>query len=301
MSAVASLRTAVGALRRQPVLLIAGLCYGLVVLPQRALQLAGVPVAPTLLQMLTFFITPFVIAGVVGMARTALDDDASLDTLATVGKAQYVDLLLATLVEFGIKLAFGIVLVVVGIALVVVGGSGTGAVVVAAIAVVVALVYLATLLSIQFYPVIVVVDDAGPVEAVTDSVAFVRSNLVGTLGFSAVTVLVGALAALPVVGVAAYRFATAGVGSGGRPGPIGGGMGSRRGGGTGMGTVDGAPALGDAIASGGLGLSTPEVAALSLVSMAATAVVVAFRLTYATAFYRSNGRSIEAQVLGDEW
>jgi len=300
MSAIASLRTAVDALRRHPVLVLGGLCYGLVVMPQRAFQLAGVPIAPALLQMLTFFLTPFVLAGVVGMARAGLDDTPSLDELVAVGKDRYVALLLATLLEFGVKLAFGIVLVLLAIALLVTGGSGAGAVVGAALVVIVAFVYLAVLFLIQFYPVIVVVDDAGPVEAVTESVDFVRSNLVGALGFTAVTLLVGALAALPVTGVAAYNFATSGAGSGGSPGPIGGGM-SPGGPAAGPEAANGTAALGDVLASGGLGLSTPEVLALSLVSVAMTALLVAFRLTYATAFYRSNDRSIEERVLDEEW
>mgnify|MGYP000188678198 FL=1 len=300
MSAIESLRTAVGTLRRHPVLVLGGACYGLVVMPQRALQLAGVPIAPALLQMLTFFVTPFVLAGVVGMARTALVGETSVDELVAVGKDRYVDLLLATLLAFGIKLAFGIVLVVLAVGLLATGGSGTGALVGAALVVVVVLVYLAVLMLIQFYPVIVVVDDAGPVDAVTDSVDFVRSNPVGTLGFTAVTVLLGAVAALPVTGVAAYSFVTSGAESGGSPGPIGGGM-SPGGPGAGAGATNGTAALGDALASGGLGLSTPEVLALSLVSVAAAALLVAFRLTYATAFYRSNARSIEERVLDEEW
>jgi hypothetical protein len=167
--------------------------------------------------------------------------------------------------------------------------------------VLIGVVYLAVLFLVQFYPVVVVLDDAGPVDAVTGSVAFVRANLLGTLGFSVVTVLLGGLAALPITGVAAYRFATAGTGMGGdTPGPIGGGM-SPGDVGAANGTGAGTPALADAFASGagGLGLSTPEVAALSLVSLVTTALFVAFRLTYATAFYRRNGRSIEERVLDD--
>lgn len=292
MSAIRALRTAVDALSDGPVLVLGGLCYALVVLPQQALQLAGVPLVPSLLQMLTFFLTPFVVAGVVGLARTALDGEASFDTFTAVGADRYVDLLLATFVEFGIKLAFGIGFVVLGFLLLTTAGSSGPATLVGSLVVgAVAVAYVLVLFGIQFYPVVVVLDDTGPVDAVTGSVAFVRSNLLSTLGFSVVTVLFGTLAALPVVGVAAYQFATV------DPGPTAGGSGAANG-------TASAPELADALAGGmgpGLGLSTPEVAALSLASFVATALFFAFRYTYATEFYRLNGQSIEERVLDDDW
>jgi hypothetical protein len=298
MSATRALRTAVAALSDGPVLVLGGLCYALLVLPQQALQLAGVPLAPSVLQMLTFFLTPFVVAGVVGMARRALDGEASLAALVAAGRDRYVDLLLATFVEFGIKLAFGIGFVVLGLLLLTAAGSGGPVAIVGSVAVgALALAYVLVLFGIQFFPVVVVLDDAGPVEAITDSVAFVRGNLVSTVGFSVVTVCLGTLAALPVVGVAAYQFATSDPGAtGGIPGPLGGA-------GTPNGTA-GTPQLAEALGGGmgsDLGLSTPDVLALSLASLAATALFLAFRYTYATAFYRLNGRSIEERVLDDEW
>jgi len=302
MSAVQSLRTAAGALSRNPILVLGGLAYALVVLPQRALQLAGIPLAPAALQLLTFFVTPFVVAGVVGMAREALDDGASSGTFTATGTARYVDLLLATLVELGIQLAFGVAFLVIAlVAVVAASGGGPVVLVAAALAVGIALASLAVLFLVQFYPVLVVVDDAGPVDAVTGSVAFVRRNVVSTLGYSVITVVLGVVATLPVSGFAAYRFLTSGPGTGSgasvdTPGPIGGGMSP---GGPGPGE---APGMADLFAGGtGLGLSTPEVVALSLVSAATTALFFAFRHTYATAFYRRLGRSVEERVLDDDW
>jgi hypothetical protein len=302
MSAVQSLRTAVDALARNPVLFLGGLVYALVVLPQRALQLAAIPLAPAALQLVTFFVTPFVLAGVVGMARDALDGEASFGTFTATGKRRYVDLLLATLVEFGIQLAFGVAFIVLALVVLVAGGGSVGptTLVGAGLVVVLALAYLIVLFLVQFYPVVVVVDDAGAVDAVSGSVSFVRSNVVSTLGYSVVTVVLGGLAALPVSGFAAYRFLTSGPGTGpapgDTPGPIGGGMSP---GGPGAG---GTPAMSDLFAGGGgLGLSTPEVVALALVSAATTALFFAFRQTYATTFYQRHGRSVEERVLDDEW
>jgi hypothetical protein len=298
MSAVQSLRTAVDALSRNPVLFLGGLVYALVVLPQRALQLAAIPLAPAALQLLTFFVTPFVVAGVVGLAREALDGDASFGTFTETGTDRYVDLLLGTLVELGIQLAFGIAFVVLALlAIVAVGGGSVGPVGIlgAALGVVLAIAYLVVLFLVQFYPVLVVVDGAGPVDAVTGSVAFVRSNVVSTLGYSVITVVLGGLAALPVSGFAAYRFLTDGPGSGDAPGPIGGGTSP------GGPAAGGAPELAELFAGGGLGLSTPEAVVLALVSAATTALFFAFRHTYATAFYRRHGRSVEERVLDDDW
>ncbi|MFB6256001.1 MAG: hypothetical protein ABEH58_04610 [Haloplanus sp.] len=296
MSAVQSLRTAAGALSRNPVLLLGGLAYALVLLPQRALQLAAVPLVPVAFQLLTFFLTPFIVAGVVGLAREALDGDASFGTLTETGTDRYVDLLLGTLIEFGIQLAFGVVLVVLALITVVAAGGSVGPVGVlgAALAVVIALAYLVVLFLVQFYPVLVVVDGAGPVDAVTGSVAFVRNNVVSALGYSVITVVLGGLATLPVSGFAAYRFLTNGPGAGDTSGPIGGEMGSGRPG------AGGTPELAELFAGGGLGLSTPEVAALALLSAATTALFFAFRHTYATTFYRRHGRSVEERVL-DDW
>lgn len=297
MSAVQSFRTATDAFARSPILFLGGLAYALVVLPQRALQLAGIPLAPAALQLLTFFVTPFVLAGVVGMAREALDGDTSFDAFTATGSDRYLDLLLATLVEFGIQLAFGVAFLVLALVALVAGGAGTAALVAAGLGVLLAVVYLAVLFLIQFYPVVVVVDDAGPVDAITDSVAFVRANVVSTLGYSAITVVLGSLAALPISGFAAYRVLT-GTGStgGDTPGPIGGGM-TPGGPGTGSGGLSG---MADLLGGAGLGLSTPEVVALAFVSAATTTLFFSFRQTYATAFYRRNGRSVEERVLGDE-
>jgi len=298
MSVVTPLRTAVDALSRNPVLFLGGLVYAALLLPQGALQLAGVPFAPLLLQMVTFVVTPFVVAGVVGMARDALDGDTSFDALTATGRARYLDLLLATLLEFGIQVAFGVVFVVLALVLTVLSGAGGAAALVGgAVILILVGVYIAVLFAIQFYPVIVVVDDAGAVESVTQSVSFVRSNVFDTLGYTLVTVVLGFLASLPMLGAAAYRVLMNGPSGGSTPGPIGGGMSGGMGGGSGAGMSPG-----DILAtpSGGLGLSTPEIAALALVSVVATTLFFAFRYTYATAFYQRNARSVEERVLGDD-
>ncbi|MFB6195051.1 MAG: hypothetical protein ABEI80_02695 [Haloplanus sp.] len=300
MSAIRSLRAAVDALSRAPVLFLGGLVYALVIFPQRAVQLAGVPLVPTLLQVVTFFVTPFVLAGVLGMAREALDGDTSFDAFRTVGRDRYVDLLLGTFLEFGIKLAFGVTFLVLGLLVLVTGsaagGAGPVAILGAALVALLVIAYVVVLFLIQFYPVVIVVEGAGAVDGITESVAFVRSNVISTLGYTIITVVLGGLASLPISGFVAYRYLTSVGPSGGTAGgaPMTGGMGP------GGGNVSGTPPNLDALTGGvSLGLSTPEAIALALVATATTALFFAFHQAYAVAFYRHNGRSIEERVLED--
>ena len=137
------------------------------------------------------------------------------------------------------------------------------------------------------------VDDVGPVEGIRRSVGFVRQTVLSTLGYTVVTVVVGTLASLPVSGYVAYRFVADGPGAPGDGATPFGGME-----GLATGSTSGQPAMADMLAGGpGLGLSVPEIAVLSLVSVATTALFFAFRLTYATAFYRQADRTVEERVL----
>ena len=281
MAAIAALRTAFGALRRNPVLFLGGLLYGIVVLPQSALQLAGIPLAPTALQILTFFVTPLVLAGLLGMADEAIDGDTSLRTLRAVGTDKYVPFLIGQFVEVVINVAFGIVAALIGIALVLTVGFGTltaGNVSPAALAfagvvgLVVLLVALALLFFIQFYPTLIVVADADALDSFTESYRFVRVNLAATAGYTLIQVAIGAVIAAPLTGATMYRAlqtfdpssVTTGAGAG-TPGTAGG-----------LAAFSGITSL----------FSTSEVIALSLVLLAITMLGMAFQQTYAVSFYR---------------
>ncbi|MFB6107880.1 MAG: hypothetical protein ABEJ82_03440 [Haloplanus sp.] len=295
MPAIESLRTSVGALSRNPVVFLAGLLYAVVVLPQRALQLAQIPFAPTALQVVTFFVTPFVVAGLLGMAADALDGEAALDTLSAVGRDRYVPLLIGTFVRFVIQIAFTVAFVVAALVVVFgtglgagavqggVGGVGTGALAVAvAVFGVLVLAYVLVFFFVQFFAVAIVVDEADPIEGFKRSVGLVRSNLLSTLGYSVVVLVAGVLSNLPVTGFVLYRLASAGALSGGGPG---------------AGAGAGAGGFAPGATATALSLSTPEVLALSLVSVLATALFLTFQQTYAAAFYRRHTQSVEERVL----
>ena len=280
MAAIAALRTALSALGRNPVLFLGGLLYGVVVLPQSALQLAGIPLAPTALQILTFFVTPFVVAGILGMADEALDGDTSLGTLRAAGTDAYVPLLIGNLVAVAIALAFGVALAIAVVAVVLTvgfgslsgGAAGTGALaLVGGTLLLIGLAYLLVNFFIQFYPVLIVLTDADAVESFTGSYGFVRRNLVAALGYSVIQFVVGLLIAAPLTGFIIYRtFQNF------DPSSVTTGAGAGAGAAGGFGGLSGSTSL----------FSTPEVVALALVSLAVTMLGTAFQQTYAVSFYR---------------
>ncbi|MFC6988287.1 hypothetical protein ACFQJD_05335 [Haloplanus sp. GCM10025708] len=220
MAVIESLRTAVDALSRNRVLFLAGLGYGLLLLPQNALRLARVPLAPTAVSALSFFLTPFVVAGLLGMADESIDGDTSLSTMVSVGRDRYVPLLLGNLVRFGIHVVFAVVAIVVLVALlfttgfasaVATGGFTPGAVGAAvllpavAVLALLALLFLLVTLFIQFYDVAIVVDEVGATDGFVRSVGFVRDNFLGTVGYSIVNLTVAIVVNLPVAGYVALR------------------------------------------------------------------------------------------------
>ena len=292
MAAVAALRTALSALGRNPVLFLGGLLYGILVLPQKALPLAGTSFVPTILRILTFFVTPFVVAGVIGMADEALDGDTSLGTLRAVGTDAYVPLLVGNFVEFAIIAVVSLVLGFVGVAIVL----GIFAGVAGVVGLVVGLVAIAILFFVQFYPVLIVLTDADAVGSFTESYGFVRRNLVATLGYSVVQFVVGVAIAVPLRGAFVYRTlrnfdpasTTPGAGAGA---------------GTGAGTAGAAGGFGGLLGSTPV-FSTPEVIALSLISVAVTILGMAFQQTYAVSFYRRHAADAPdyfEETSGDEY
>jgi hypothetical protein len=291
MAAIRSLREALGALAGSPVLFLAGLAYGIVVLPQTALQLMGVPLAPTVLQVVTFFVTPFVLAGLIGMADEALDGDTSLSTLTTVGRERYVPLLLGNLVNFAIVVVFGILVVVVVLVAVFTvglgaiagesaGGAAGGAALGGSLLLVVGLFALVVLLFllvaffIQFYPIAIVAGGTGAVDGFRESVSLVRNNLLPALGYSLINLAVGLVTAVPTVGFIVFRqfqqvqrMGAGGAGAG----------------------AGGFPAAGPGPGAGGFSLFSPvEAAVVAVVGLATTMLLTTFQQTYGTAFYRDH-------------
>jgi hypothetical protein len=302
MPALESLRTAITTLVRTPVLFAAGLLYGLILLPQTATQLLGVPFLPLLLQVATFFLTPFVVAGLIGMADESIDGGATtLDRLRTVGRQRYVPLLLGNLIQFGIVLAFGVVFLVVvlagGVAALGLGGAAGGAgfggaaLVLVAVVAVLALLFLLVSFFIQFYQVAIVAGEFDAVDGFKESVSLVRANVVSTLGYSVISFVATVLTSAPVTAFVVWRSLQ-------RSGGLSGGTGTT------PGTVPPGQMPGGVGGSAMGSLFSPaEAVALTLVTLATATLLTTFQQTYATAFYRRHSgapQSIEERVLAGE-
>lgn len=205
MAALKSLRPAVRALVRNPILIVIVGLFGLVQLPQLALQ----PTQPIVAAIISLGITgvmlvvmPFFQGGLLGMADEALGGQTGFGTLVSAGKANYVSLLLAYLVLFAINFAFGIV----AFFAVILGGIGlfagesdpgfaafdTSFIIILAIGLVLLLVYLLITLFIQFYAHAIVLSDTTLVDGFKQSVSLVRQNIVSTFGYT-LLLLVGSL------------------------------------------------------------------------------------------------------------
>ncbi|MFC6826190.1 hypothetical protein [Halopelagius fulvigenes] len=282
MAAIDALRSALSALGRNPVLFLVGLLYGLIVLPQQALSLTSLSFLSYPLQILTFFVTPFVVAGLLGMASEGLDGETSLSTLTRVGRDRYVPLLVGSIVEFAILLVFGVVATIVGVVAAVgllgaggAGGAGGGAMLaVGALVVVLVLALLVLHFFIQFYSVAIVVGEAGALDGFRESYRLVRDNLVSALGYSVINLVVSILTTIPITGFVVWQTFQnlpqlqdgAGAGAGAGASAVAGGA---------------APMQ-------ALGFSTQEVLLVSVISLATTMLLFTFQRTYATAFYRAH-------------
>lgn len=150
------------------------------------------------------FVGPFFTGGIIGMADEALDGRTSLATFFAEGRANYLPILLVSLVLVVVNFALGVVAFVGAISAhfavfgdVAGGGADLVALavvgVVGAVGAVVVVGYLSLIFLVQFYAQAIVVDDLGAVGAVGHSVSVVRTHPVSTVGYSVLVGTVGGL------------------------------------------------------------------------------------------------------------
>lgn len=261
MAALNSLHPAVGALFRNPIIAVVVGLFGLLQLPQLALQPAQPVVAAVISLGVTgvlIFVMPFFQGGLLGMADEALGGRTALGTLVAEGKANYVALLIAYLAVFAVNAVFSFV-VIVGIIFGVVSlsvsdGQSSLAVLgaVAAIGLLFFLAYLVIAFFIQFYAHAIVLSDTSLVDGFKRSVDLVRRNLVSVLAYSLI-LLAGSLVFGGIGGVASMLLSP-------------------------QSTALPLPEL-----------SLPFLAVAAVVYVVALAVLGGFYATYSVAFYRSVG------------
>lgn len=232
MVTIRSLTESFGVLKRNLVVFVAGLVYAVVLLPQTALSLMEIPLLPQALQALTFFITPFVLAGLLGMAYEGRVRATGMGTFVKIGKSKYLSLLGANLIQVALTIIFGIVSFFVLLGLFFVFGIGVaagsprsglaalGVTSVVAVAGLV-LVYLLVQFFLQFYAPAIVVDNVGAMGGYSRSVGLVKRNIVQTLGFSIVNLLLSLLLISPGILLAVAAFLGLGPFSGASAGGLG--------------------------------------------------------------------------------
>jgi hypothetical protein len=213
MAVFAALRRSPGAVVRNPVLLVPVLAVVLVQLPTVLLQSVNpilASVASLVVSLLFVAAVPFVQAGLLAMADESLDGSTSLATFVDSGKRHYVPVLVAYLaimaVNAGIGMAGFVIALAGGAAILGAGAAGSSLPVVAAVGLLLALValgYLTVVFLVQFYGQAIVLEDRGAVDGLTRSVAVVRANLAGSVGYAVVAgVLGGAVGVVAGVGSA---------------------------------------------------------------------------------------------------
>lgn len=204
-TAISSERTAVLAtLRRNPVLFVPVLAWTLVQVPG-SLLLEVDPLLASAFSpwrsLLLVTVTPFVHAGLIGMADEALDGSASLRTFVRTGRDHYVSVLPAYLVVAAVSAVLGLG-VLLGVAFLFLFGSGATTPVPLVIGGVVVLALVGCLLAltfVQFYGHAIVIDEAGFVEGFERSATLVRRHLLRTLGYSALGSITAAIFAVGLV------------------------------------------------------------------------------------------------------
>ena len=287
MPAIESLQTALGALRRAPVLFLAGFVAAVILVPQQTVSLLRIPIVPFVLQVVTFFVTPFVVAGMLGMADEARTGDTALSTLTAVGRDRYVSLLLGTFVEVAIGVVFGILFLIAALVVVIAvlgagalaggfdpAGVSTGGVVLGVgVLGLIFLAYLVVTFLIQFFPVAIAVEEASPIEGFTRSYRVVRDNLLPTLGYSLINLVLAAFAVVPITGFTLYRTFS---------------------------NLDQISEAGTSPAAQRMAtaFSPVEVAALVLVSLFVSTLLTTIQRTYAVAFFRRHAREAPPDEYG---
>lgn len=202
MGALSSAKHAGSTLARNPILFLAATVFAIVQLPQILLQWVGLPLVASLFNLVTVVVVPFLIGGIYGMAAEGLDGTTSFDTFWRAGRENYVSLLVAAiffaLVVFVVVFVAVIVLVFVTVLTVGVSGleggiSPTALLVPGLVGFAFLLLYLATVVFLQFYEAAIVVDDADVLDSLKRSYHFVRGNLLSTIGFTVVRWVPGVL------------------------------------------------------------------------------------------------------------
>ncbi|WP_255193363.1 hypothetical protein [Natronobeatus ordinarius] len=206
MSVIGSLSTAVSVLRNNPVILLIGVFF---ILPGEISVLLDIyvsPLAQWLFILISLFVTPFLLGGLITMINEGLEGSTRLGSFVRGGKENYVSLLGATflfvVLLMGVSFIGSLLMVFVGV-IAAVAGAGLAGIVVGAVLLLAVLALL--FLFIQFYDAAIVVSDARAIESFSHSIGLVRDNFLSVVGFSIAFLVITLLGQGP--GMALYLSA----------------------------------------------------------------------------------------------
>lgn len=201
-------RESLGAVGRNPVILLVTGLIALFQLPQLVAQALGTLVAAvvSVVFSLAYIVAiPYVSGGLIGMADDALDGRTSLSRFHESGKRHYVAVFVAYLLLLVVNLIIGGGLFFVGFIVfvfVLAANLNTVAIVtIGLVAAVLALVYLIVFAFVQFYGQAIVIEDLGGIDGLKRSVSTVRANLLPVFIYTLVVGVAGGLFGLVAAAV----------------------------------------------------------------------------------------------------
>ena len=200
MGATSAASEAFSTIKRNPVLILVTLLYGIFQIPQLVTQFAdstALVIAGGVFSLVFLLLIPFYFGGVIGMASEGLNGKTSFRTFLQKGKAHYVSIFGAYLLWFVflvvLMIAIGVIGVVGGLFASSAGSGGMGGTSLI-IGVIVALLLVALVfgfvLFTQFFGQAIVLDDRSAVGGFRGSISAVRGNKLSTLGYMVVVFLI---------------------------------------------------------------------------------------------------------------
>jgi hypothetical protein len=202
MAVLQALQTAIGAVRRNPLLFVIAAAFSLFQLPGLLAQSVH-PLVGSVVSLgfsgLMIFVVPFFFGGIIGMANEAIDGRTSVETFVREGKTHYVSILVVYLGLFAINLVLGFVITFAAIVggVFFLGSAGQHSLVPLAILAIIGGValfgYLLIAFVVQFFGHAVVVDDLKTVDSLKRSAWCVRHNLVAVFGYTVLAAVGGAV------------------------------------------------------------------------------------------------------------
>lgn len=202
MGAILAGRQAIGAVVRNPILIVAVSLIAILQAPQllaQSIASSTAAVASLAISLLFFLFFPFYFGGIIGMGNEAIEGQTNFRTFVSAGKTNYFSIfgayLLAIVGVILYVIALGIIGGIAGAAILFTTGnaSGTALLGIIGFAVVAFLLYLLPIFFLQFFAQAIVLDDMGAVSGFKRSIGVVRGHKLSTLGYTLIVTLIGGL------------------------------------------------------------------------------------------------------------